>query len=142
MTNKTQKVGYKSPPKATQWRKGQSGNPSGKKKVQEMSPQPFVVVASEQLRKPVELTQGGETMSVPLLTAFVMKLLREAMNAPLTQMLSTLSALEKLGVFAEHKATVEYEAIEAQAGDPPVFTAYDLKLLKIIQSGGDLDGLG
>ena len=31
-SNKTYDVGYKKPPKATQYRKGQSGNPSGKPK--------------------------------------------------------------------------------------------------------------
>lgn len=29
---KAKKVGYKNPPKANQWKAGQSGNPSGKKK--------------------------------------------------------------------------------------------------------------
>lgn len=61
MSKKPYKVGYKCPPKSGQWKKGQSGNPSGKKK----APRPhlnFAKYVSEELLREVENTETGERM--------------------------------------------------------------------------------
>lgn len=138
MSSKSKKVGYKSPPASHRWKKGQSGNPSGKKKVLKVPPQPFLTAVTDQLQKPVEINQGGQISSVPLLTALVMKLCHEMMAAPLNQKLAALSVLAKLGVFQNHQDALEYAAAE-EMEEEPIFTPHELALLKIIQRGGDLD---
>lgn len=138
MSKNLNKVGYKSPPASHRWKKGQSGNPSGKKKVESVAPQPFLAAITDQLQKPVELNQGGQTSSVPLLTALVIKLLYEMMAAPFPQKMAAIAALAKMGVFQDHQIALEYASAAGEA-DEGIFSAADLKLLDIIKAGGDLE---
>lgn len=69
-------IGYRKPPKATQFKKGQSGNPKGAKKKPEIEDVRLMVesVAAE----PVPLRDGGRTVPVSQLEA---ALRGERMNA-------------------------------------------------------------
>ena len=52
-------VGYAKPPKATQWKKGQSGNPAGKKPGSKNFPELFNKIAMKKV--PVTLPNGKKT---------------------------------------------------------------------------------
>lgn len=137
MTKKTNKAGYKKPPESGRWKKGQSGNPSGKKKPKAVPEQPILEAIAQQLRKPIELTQGGETASVPLLTALVMKLMRDMLSAPLKENLAALTMLEKLGAFNFHKTVLEADPAN---DDEPLIDEEVKRLLEFIEKRSNGEG--
>jgi hypothetical protein len=135
MSKKINKVGYKQPPKSGRWKKGQSGNPSGKKKEPLSKPQQSLLECfAQQLKTPVEMITGGEKVSVPLGTAFAMKLLHEAMAAPIHHKLSALALFQKLGILSLHKVILETDPYEEDEG---FMSQEDLRLLKVILESGE-----
>lgn len=65
-------IGYRKPPKRTQWQKGQSGNPSGKKPKEESFHAKLMKVAGEE----IVVKKNGQTVAMSnweaaLYTAFV-----------------------------------------------------------------------
>ena len=57
-------VGFRKPPKATRWKKGQSGNPAGARSVKG-KPKPLMQSLAEQLNELVPVTKGGKSEVVP-----------------------------------------------------------------------------
>ena len=62
-------VGYKKPPRHTQFKPGQSGNPRGRPKQSAT----FADVLTRQLRKKVTVTMGNMVQKIPLLEAIAIK---------------------------------------------------------------------
>ena len=69
-------VGYGKPPKHTQWQKGQSGNPSGKKKTEDSFIDKVKKIASEEL----VVHKGGVPQSMSYLDAAIYALFAKAQN--------------------------------------------------------------
>jgi hypothetical protein len=67
-------VGYKKPPRHTQFKPGQSGNRSGRPKQHAT----FADVLTKQLRKSVTVTIGNTVQKIPLLEAVAMKHISKA----------------------------------------------------------------
>ncbi len=61
------KIGYKRPPKATRWEKGQSGNPGGRAKGQRTLKSEL----SEELAETILIREGGTTKEVSKLRALL-----------------------------------------------------------------------
>lgn len=120
-------VGYGKPPKTKRWKKGQSGNPSGKKKAK--PPKPVVESIAEQLLAPIEITQNGKKAKMSFGQALLTKFLHELMNASINHKIAALQTLAKLGVFDTHKAMVEAK----QEADEEVFTEEHRRLLEIVE---------
>jgi|SRR6185437_16102154 uncharacterized protein DUF5681 len=82
------KVGYKNPPIETRFKKGTSGNPSGKAK-----PATDVLTALEKtLSAPVTITRGGQSLTVSRLEAALERLVGKAAQGD-TSAFRILSAL-------------------------------------------------
>ena len=82
------KVGYKNPPIETRFKKGTSGNPSGKAK-----PATDVLTALEKtLSAPVTITRGGQSLTVSRLEAALERLVGKAAQGD-TAAFRILSAL-------------------------------------------------
>ena len=95
---KNTKVGYKKPPSASQWKPGQSGNPSGKKKVCQEPPQPLLEMLNTQLYSPETVTIDGKKQPMSSAALLVRTIIRNAINAPLALQIKVLRMLKDLGI--------------------------------------------
>ncbi len=76
-TGTTAEVGYCKPPKASQWKKSQSGNPAGKKK----GAQNLKTVFNKLAAKKVSVTApNGKKLKKPLLELLIMAIFQRAQN--------------------------------------------------------------
>lgn len=93
-------VGFGAPPKQHQWKKGQSGNPSGKKKpkVAAEPAAPLLDCMMHKLAEVVTISVNGEAKQVPMGEAIVTKYLHDLMSAPLKEKTKSLQVLSSLGV--------------------------------------------
>jgi hypothetical protein len=69
-------VGYKRPPKAHQFKKGQSGNPRGRKK----GSKGYDTLMREQLTQKIKVSVGGKVKVVAFAEALIMSLKRRALE--------------------------------------------------------------
>lgn len=58
--NEDEEVGYKKPPKTTQWKPGQSGNPKGRSK----KTKDFEKLLDLELSQQIHITENGETVTL------------------------------------------------------------------------------
>ncbi|CUJ87234.1 hypothetical protein RUE5091_00581 [Ruegeria denitrificans] len=72
-------VGYKKPPKHTQWQKGQSGNPTGKKKKE----QSLLVQLKRLSAKEIVVHQNGVAVKMTQGEAMLVAVFNKAMNGDL-----------------------------------------------------------
>lgn len=72
MDKSEEPVGYKRPPKKHQWKRGQSGNPSGKKKADKPH-LAFPKYLAEELQREVEFVENGETVRLPAIQLLARK---------------------------------------------------------------------
>ncbi len=87
------KVGYKHPPVKSQFRKGQSGNPRGRRKGQRNLTQ----VLLEVLHQTVTVKQAGKAQRMSKGAALIQMLLSKAHNGDGTAIKSLLLLTEKIG---------------------------------------------
>lgn len=80
-------VGYGKPPKHTQWKKGQSGNPAGRPK----NTKNFKTDLEEELFEPVQINEGGRFKTVSKQRA----LLKRAFDKALKGDMRALEAIVK-----------------------------------------------
>ena len=125
---KAKKVGYKNPPKANQWKAGQSGNPSGKKKTTNKPSEAFNKILAKLLQEHTEITIAGKKQKVSLAELWLRKLLHNGINAPLGQQVLALKQLVSLGLIDPQGDM--FDQVEADF-DP--FTEEHKRLLKITQ---------
>ena len=69
-------VGYGRPPKATQWKKGQSGNRAGRPK----GAKGFNSIVHKTLTRPIKIREGGKIRTVSSLEAMILKFAEDAMK--------------------------------------------------------------
>lgn len=68
-------VGYANPPKSTQFKKGQSGNPKGRPKGHKNSE----TIMREQLYKMISVREQGRVKKVPVIQALSMEVIKSAL---------------------------------------------------------------
>ncbi|MCK8465191.1 DUF5681 domain-containing protein [Aliiroseovarius sp. S1339] len=90
--NKDYEVGYGKPPKATQFKKGQSGNTKGRPKKSEN----VRTLLRETLNQQVQVRVNGRVKTIRLREAYVQKLTEKAMNGSMRDMLAFLKEVERI----------------------------------------------
>ena len=79
--SKNRKSGYCNPPKRTQFKKGQSGNPNGRPKGPSKSADDIYDVAYlflQECEKPIHITENGERTEIQLIQAVFKQALAKA----------------------------------------------------------------
>jgi len=113
-------VGYGKPPKHSQFKKGTSGNPRGRRK----GSKNFVTIMYEELTRPVPVVENNKRTKIPKIRAAFRQAVNKAMMAEfkgLEQMLRASAALERLStrgnsnrhIAQVHDGMSEKEAAEA-----------------------------
>jgi hypothetical protein len=88
-----QAVGYGRPPKATQFKKGQSGNPKGRPK----GSRPVGAVLQEILGQRISVTENGRTRRLPALEVMLRRLANDAMRSEPVALKLILSLFDRYG---------------------------------------------
>lgn len=89
--NREYELGYKKPPKGTQFKPGQSGNPKGRPK----GSKAFPTLVLEELKAWIAVTEGGVTKRMSKAQAIVKQLISRAIKGDLraTALISALSRI-------------------------------------------------
>ena len=98
---KDYEVGYKKPPKATQFRKGQSGNPKGSKKAERIDD--LRIVTEAILDEPVDVREGGRVRTMTRLEAIIHAHGVNALQGKPKAVRTLLKLARKTGMFTEAK---------------------------------------
>jgi uncharacterized protein DUF5681 len=72
------RVGYKNPPRHTQFRPGQSGNPAGRPK----GSRNLMTAVKKELAKHITVTEKGKQRNIPKLQAMATQLVNKAIQDP------------------------------------------------------------
>lgn len=93
----TYKIGFRKPPKHTQFKKGQSGNPKGRPKGRKN----FKTILEKELNSKVTITQNGKKYQMTKLEALIKRVVMQAMSGD-PKFVSSLRELMKFtGAFHE-----------------------------------------
>ena len=84
-------VGYRRPPKHTQFKPGHSGNPNGRPKNQKNAK----TTVHDVLNTPIMVTRNGTTTRMPAVDAVLLKLLDKALNGDIRAATKVLNLQEK-----------------------------------------------
>ena len=113
--NEDEDIGYKKPPKASQWKPGQCGNPKGRpKKIKD-----FFKLLDLELGQPVQITINGQLQTLTKGEFIVKNIVNSAMKSD--------RAAQKL-VVASMKSNQAIEEFELDEGDREALEA-------LLQSG-------
>jgi hypothetical protein len=101
-------VGYGRPPKATQFKKGQSGNPKGRPK----GTRPVGAVLQEILGQRIAVTENGRTRRLPALEVMLRRLANDAMRSEPVALKLSLSLFDRYGDSPE--AGIRFDEVLAE----------------------------
>jgi hypothetical protein len=93
----TYDVGYKKPPKATQFAKGRSGNPRGRKRGHEN----LVSIFKRLAAKPIRMNDGGKIRIVTMADAVILQNYKAALQKDQNAMGNILQLAEEAGEFID-----------------------------------------
>jgi hypothetical protein len=97
------KVGYGHPPKATQFAKGQSGNPKGRRK----GSKTVGAVLQDILRQRVAVSENGKTRRLPALEVMLRRLANDAMRNEKSSLKFMLGLIDRYGQSSETELQVD-----------------------------------
>jgi hypothetical protein len=86
-------VGYRRPPKATQFTAGKSGNPKGRPK----GSRPVGAVLQDIIQQKVSVTEGGKTRRLTTLEVIIRRLANDAMRSDQPAIKLLLSLVDRYG---------------------------------------------
>ena len=111
------KVGYKQPPKAKQFRKGESGNPKGRPK----NTRNLKTDLAEELTRRISITVHGRAASVTAQKALMMSLIAKAIKGDTRAAAVIINLVSKL---LEPDAQLDDAMIQPSPGDQEIIEAF------------------
>jgi hypothetical protein len=130
-------VGYRKPPKSTQFKKGKSGNPKGRP----AGSRGISVVLREVIRQKIPVTENGRTRRVPAIEVMFRRLANDAMRNDPRALKLILSLVDRYAEAPEIELRIEDVLAEDQEilarywGKPSLLSADDDEP----HHGGDAD---
>lgn len=91
-----EKVGYKNPPKSSQFKKGQSGNPNGRPKKKKSRSTDLQSAVLDMLDSPVTVTVDGATKQVPVAQAMVTQLRNDILTGTSVERVRAIKTLREI----------------------------------------------
>jgi hypothetical protein len=101
--HKISQVGYKRPPVESRFKKGQSGNPQGRRRA---APATIAAMVAEELQATVVISENGRRLKVQKMRVLAKEAIKQAMKGhfqPLVLMTKMSHALERLNGTATRK---------------------------------------
>jgi uncharacterized protein DUF5681 len=102
-------VGYGRPPVHTRFRKGQSGNPKGRRKGQRN----IHTVVDEVLRQRITIREGDRVRSLSKLDGVVVTMVNSALKGDAKALTTFITTLRALGMTGEPPAVIKHESFTA-----------------------------
>lgn len=90
MSKDDYEVGYRKPPKATQFKGGQSGNPKGRPR----KPRDITALINQELDATIQITENGVRKTLPVRQVFVKGLINKALKGDYRASLLVLKHFE------------------------------------------------
>jgi uncharacterized protein DUF5681 len=106
----TYEVGYGKPPKHTQFKAGQSGNPKGRPRNQ----QNLKTVIEGVLKEKITIREGEKTRTVSRLDAIVRLTINRALQGETKSLAAFLQLLRPTGLMEEKPETLPQESVSAE----------------------------
>jgi hypothetical protein len=94
--NAPYEVGYGKPPIKSQFKKGKSGNPGGRPKIQNELPRDFQTSLGNELKALITVTENGKKKKMPQLQAVIKSQIAHAINGDKTATKHILDLAQKL----------------------------------------------
>ena len=131
MTNDTNSVGYKQPPKHTQFKPGQSGNPKGRPK----GTRNLATDLEEELQEKILVTEGGKQRETTKQRAMVKSLFAKALKGDVR----AIGVLLKQVADLEQSASTMTESDALSEDDKDILNDFRAQLLEELKlsSGED-----
>lgn len=120
MSNAAYRVGYRSPPKTTQFKKGESGNPKGRPK----GSRSLQTILVEELKSPVTIHENGRSKTVKKGEVIAKQMVNKAMAG------DHKAAHLVLGVSQQHEFIQRQEALK----EPSVIETLPQEDQQVMQS--------
>lgn len=125
-------VGFGKPPRSSQWKPGQSGNPKGARSAKQNIA--LLESLAQQLNMSVPIQIGTKSKTVPMSEALAMTLIRDLMTAPIKTKLTGIQLFAKLGVL-----NLQAQSLAANEPDDGDFTEEDRRLIELARKDFGLD---
>ena len=90
-------IGYKRPPKASQFKKGRSGNPRGRPK----GSNNFLTLLEQELGQSIVVNENGKKKTISRMQAMVKRMVSGALQGETRAMLTLVEILRRMGRFDE-----------------------------------------
>lgn len=103
-------VGYRRPPKTTQFTPGRSGNPKGRPK----GPRSVAAVLRDIIQQKIAVTENGRTRRIPALEVIMRRLLNDAMRSDPRAVKLLLSLVDRYAGSPEAEVHLDELATEDQ----------------------------
>jgi hypothetical protein len=127
-------VGYCKPPVYTQFKKGQSGNPEGRRKGQRN----IRTVVNEALNQPITIREGNRTRKTTKLDGVIMTMVNDALKGDAKALASLIVLLRSLGMTGEPPEVPTQEPFTAD--DQGLIADYFRRNGSTLQQPTDIDG--
>lgn len=108
-------VGYGRPPKSSQFRKGQSGNPNGRPRKKKETH--LTAMVESVFMAPIPAQVGGKQVTMPAIEAMIMKLRNDALGGDLRAIAAAIKLFEARGLDGPEKGSSAQREWEEQKLD-------------------------